>query len=125
MPPKPKRTAWTARRRRGAAIQLLLGGVLLMGVPAFLGESPMAAGFRTLSPIAWLMAVAGAVLLLFLREDRSRPSDGVSAKPSGAVPLHPDPVKPRTRELRPLQRPTADPLRPYEDTEGFSDSVRR
>lgn len=96
-----------------------------MGVPAFLGESAIAAGFRALSPIAWLMTVAGAVLLLFLREERSRPSGAVVPKPSGAVPLHPEPIRARTRELRPLKRPAVDPLRPYEDTEGFSDSLRR
>lgn len=97
----------------------------MMGVPVFLGESAVAAGFRALSPIAWLMAVAGAVLLLFLKEDLPRSHGPVDAHAPGAVPLHPDPVQPRYRELPPLQRPSTDPLRPHDDAEGRSDMAER
>lgn len=85
-----------------------------MGVPPFLGDSTVASGFRALAPVAWLMAVAGAVLLLFLRDDGSRLS---STTPSGAVPLHPKPVRVRQPEHRPLARPAVDPLDGFVDTE--------
>lgn len=101
-----RRTTWTPWRRRGAAIQLFVGGGLLMAVPFFLGESAVAAGFRTLAPIAWLMLVGGAVLLLFLREERS----ALRSPPRGAVPLHPDPVRPSRVQAPLLRRPVDDPL---------------
>lgn len=104
-PTPQRRSTWTPRRRRGAAIQLILGGGLLMTVPFFLGDSSVASGFRALAPIAWLMLVAGSVLLLFLREDRSTRL----TPPSGAVPLHPERVRP-TRVQAPLRRPVDDPL---------------
>ena len=122
MPTRLKPSPWTPRRRRGAAIQLLLGGVLLMGVPLLLGDSGVAAGFRMLAPVAWLMTVAGAVLLLFLRERDSRLQ---SAAPSGAVPLHPKPVRVRQAERRPLARPSVDPLDGFVDTESPPDERRR
>jgi len=65
-----------------------VGGVLLMGVPACLGDSAIAAGFRTLSPFAWLMAMAGAVLLLFVGEDRSRSSGSTPPSASTEVPVN-------------------------------------
>jgi hypothetical protein len=101
-----RRLPWTPRRRRGAAIQLILGGGLLMSVPFFLGESAVAAGFRTLAPIAWLMLVFGAVLLLFLREERS----ALLSPPRGAVPLHPDPVRPTRVQAPLMRRPIDDAL---------------
>jgi hypothetical protein len=89
-----------------------------MGVPLFLGESGVAAGFRSIAPIAWLMTVAGAVLLLFQRETRTRLHE-----PSGLVPLHPDPVRPVRVLAKPIVRPPGDPLDPYIDTESMSDDV--
>jgi len=63
-----------------------------MGVPALLGESVVAAGCRALSPIAWLMTVAGAVLLLFLPGRRSRSPDPTSSPaPSGDAARSSDP----------------------------------
>src|SRR6218665_3467189 len=110
MPRTPRRSsAWTPRRRRGAAVQLILGGLLLMGGPLFLGDSTIASGFRALAPFAWLMTVAGAVLLLFQRETRARPPASPPAPVSGAVPLHPKPVRPKN-VARPMGRPELDPL---------------
>jgi hypothetical protein len=105
-PTSRRRSTWTPRRRRGAAIQLILGGGLMMAASVFLGESAVGAGFRALTPIAWLMLVFGAVLLLFLREERST----LLTPPSGAVPLHPDPVRPGRVQAPLLRRPADDPL---------------
>lgn len=105
MPHRPTRKTFSRRRRRGAAIQLVLGGLLLMGVPAFLGDSAIAAGFRSLAPVAWLMLVGGAVLLLFPQRRTVR-----EVSPSGAVPLNPEPVRVVVPEMPPLQRPHDDPL---------------
>jgi hypothetical protein len=116
--PSRPRSAWTPRRRRGAAIQLILGGLLLMGVPLFFGDSGIASGFRAMSPIAWLMTVAGAVLLLFQREAKTRLHE-----PSGLVPLHPEPVRPTRVLAKPIVRPQGDPLDPYIDTESMPDDI--
>lgn len=90
-----QRTTWTPRRRRGAAVQLVLGGLFLMGVPALLGESAVAAGFRMLAPVAWLMAMAGTVLMLWPAGPRVRnPGEPV---PSGLVPLQPASARPSSR----------------------------
>ena len=126
MPASHPRTAWTPRRRRGAAIQLIVAGVLLMGVPAVLGDSVIAAACRALSPFAWLMAVAGAVLLLFLRDDRAACTAGLACgQPlSAAVPLQLEPVQPTSHEAHPLRRSAADPPRPREDTEASIDPSR-
>jgi hypothetical protein len=118
-----RRTSWTPRRRRGAAIQLILGGVLLMVVPMFLGDSVVAQGFRALAPVAWLMAVAGAALLLLLRETRKKPA-APKARPSGAVPLHPEPVRKAT-VARPLVRPELDPLDWMVDTQSPQETAPR
>ena len=97
-----------------------------MIVPAFLGgESTVVAGLRALSPIAWLMGVGGAVLLLFLRDDRSLSTKSTGARTPAAVSLHPQPVRARYREQRPLQRPATDPLQAYEDTEIFFEDSGR
>lgn len=120
-PPRP-RSPWTPRRRRGAAVQLVFGGVLLMVLPMFLGESAVAHGFRALAPVAWLMAVAGAALLLVYREPRKKPAP--PATPSGAVPLHPEPVR-HASVARPLVRPELDPLDWVVDTQSPQEAAPR
>jgi hypothetical protein len=104
-------------------VQLVFGGLLLMGVPLFLGESTIAQGFRALAPIAWLMAVAGAVLLLVYREPRKKPVPP-EARRSGAVPLHPEPVRQAT-VARPLVRPELDPLDWVVDTQSPQEAAPR
>lgn len=115
----------TPRRRRGAAVQLILGGLLIMAAPSVLGDTSIGAGFRAMAPVAWLMTVAGAVLLLFLRDARPRVSPKAEARPaSGLVPLHPEPVK-TTKLARPLARPELDPLDWFDDTQTPRDAGRR
>lgn len=125
--------SWTPRRRRGAALQLVLGGVLMMVIPALLGDSGIAAGFRSLAPVAWLMAVAGAVLLLWPAEARGRHPNPESPR-SGLVPLRPMPDRPSApkaatkaaaakSKAAPPRDDTAQPR--FRDTElQFDDSSR-
>jgi len=93
-----------------------------MVVPAFLGESAVAHGFRTLAPVAWLMAVAGAALLLVYREPRKKPAP--PAAPLGAVPLHPEPVR-QANVARPMVRPELDPLDWVVDTQSPQEAAPR
>ncbi|CAN7295935.1 hypothetical protein [Rhizobacter sp. LjRoot28] len=105
-PTSRRRSTWTPRRRRGAAIQLILGGGLLMALPFLLGDSAVGHGFGALAPIGWLMLVAGVVLPLFFREERS----ALLTPPRRAVPFHPDPVPPGRMQAPLLRRPADDPL---------------
>jgi hypothetical protein len=119
-------TTWTPRRRRGAAVQLVLGGLFLMGFPALLGESAVAAGFRMLAPVAWLMAVAGSVLMLWPAEPRSRTQ--ARPEPSGLVPLQTATPRSRARAgtasrtsvataAKPAAVPTPPAAERFRDTE--------
>ena len=116
MPLRTKRKPLSRRRRRGAAILFILGGLVLMVLPSFLGDSAVATGFRMLATVAWLMLVAGASLLLFpqdgpvLRASTSTAAQRARLSPSRPVPLHPQPIHARLREGAPLQRPSSDPL---------------
>jgi len=90
------------------AVQLILAGVLLMGVPVIFGDSVIAAGCRTLSPLAWLMAVAGAVLLLFLPGKRADSSSPTTSVPLRMAPLQPEATQPCPQGPHPSQQATDD-----------------
>lgn len=71
----------STRRRRGAALQIIFGGLVLLLLPLFLGKSPVADGFSTLSPVGWFMLVGGVTLLWMLR-DKAPPARTVEVAPA-------------------------------------------
>jgi restriction system protein len=85
-----------ARRRQGAAANLIGLGLLFLLAPLFLGSSPVGAALRPLGNIGWLLLLAGGVFLWLLR-----------AKPGFTAPsVPPIPVRPA-----PSLRPSAPPVR--------------
>lgn len=76
------------RRRRGAAVQIMLGGLLLLSLPALLGKGTASAGFAALAPVGWLMLVGGVAVLWALRQPTPVPQS-VDIWPRQAVPDKP------------------------------------
>lgn len=75
-------------RRRGAAFQLLLLGLLFALLPLFLGQSPMSTALRTVAPYGWLMVFVGAALAWLARDGASAATKSMDRSPSPHVQVH-------------------------------------
>jgi len=80
--PRHARNGRRSRRREGAALQLLVVGGAIALVPLFARSGHVAAMFKAVAPLGWLMAIAGALLLWWQARERARSATASNDAPA-------------------------------------------
>lgn len=131
MAKKNRKSARVAKRKEGAAIQLMGLGAALLVIPSFISSAVIAPALAQLRPLGGLMLVAGGVLfwLMHKKPAASAPqSSGKPLEPQHAKSVRTEPVDgPVDRTATELERqkstPTQASAKPARTPESWSAEV--
>ena len=116
-----------AKRKEGAAIQLMGVGVALLVIPSFISSTVIAPAFAQLRPLGGLMLLAGGVLFWLMHKKAAAPAPTQDAKTTmsaRASSARAEPVDSPVTELDRLREaPTVSPVKPARTPESWSAEV--